>query len=270
VPSQAGRGRFGGLDSGLLLVLGIGGPVVATQQRALAERNRRLLYASDLSRAYQNHGVGNMARVVELLDRNRPERGQTDLREFTWFYLRRLCESYLRSPTLTHGTPVFMLSCSRDGRWLAASGGGDWITAWDLANTTASRVIHTGDQYAGPMAFSPDNRLLATVGGPLVGGPYHFNVWELESGARLHRQETSVGTTTLDFSPDGATLAASHSSTNVVLLDVRDWREIRTYQGHSDKVWDVRLPRMAGGSPLVRWTEQSACGTWRRDRPSTL
>lgn len=224
---------------GSLLLLGIGGPILAAQQRALAERNRRLLYASDLSRAHQSVQLGNMARVVELLDRNRPQRRQTDLREFSWYYLRRICQAYLQSPTLTHGTPVFMLSCSRDGRLLAASGGGDWVTVWDLAGATPTRVLHSGDPYAGAIAFSPDNRLLLSVGGPLVGAPCHVNLWELASGSRLHRQETSIGMT-VEFSPDGSKLAAGRAS-DVVLLHVSDWREIRTFRGHTDKVWDVRF-----------------------------
>lgn len=221
---------------GLLLVLGIGGPVVARQQHALADRSRQLLYASDLKVAHQAWELGNMRRVVELLDRNRPEPGQTDLREFTWFYLRRLCESYLRAPTLTNGSPVFTLSASRDGRWLASSGAGGRITVWDLTDPTVSRRLDTGGQYAGVTAISPDNRWLVSISGPL-GGTNNFDLWDLGSGVRLHRSSTAAALAA-DFSPDGTTLAVAQG-TNIVLREVHDWREVRTFQGHTSEIWDV-------------------------------
>ena len=244
-PALAGLGVA---VAGLLLVLGIGGPIVAAQQRAQAERYRRLLYASDLKVAHQAWEQANMSRVVELLDRHRPEREQTDLREFTWWYLRGLCEPYLRTPMLTHGWPVFMLSGSRDGRWLAASGSWGRVTAWDLADMNVSRTFDTGDPYARPTAISPDNRLLVCISGPL-NGPCDLNAWDLQNGVLLYRKQKPIGMT-VDFSPDGVTLAAGQGA-DIVFLDVRDWREVRTNRGHADKIWEVRFSpdgrRLASG-----------------------
>jgi eukaryotic-like serine/threonine-protein kinase len=247
-PALAG---LGAAVAGLLLVLGIGGPIVAAQQRALAERNRRLLYASDLKVAYQAWEQANMPYVVELLDRNRPGPRQTDLREFTWWHVRGLCEPYLRTPTLTHGGPVFMLSVSRDRRWLVASGSGGEVTVWDLAGLGTGRKIDTHDPYAKPTAISPDSRLLVILSGPRQGG--NLSVWDLESGVCLHRNDGGEipFRMTADFSPDGATLAVGRGS-DIVLLDVHDWDAVQTYRGHGESIWEARFApdgqRLACGS----------------------
>jgi eukaryotic-like serine/threonine-protein kinase len=224
----------------LLLVLGIGGPIVAAQQHHLAERNRRLLYASDLKVAYQAWEQANMPYVVELLDRNRPGPGQTDLREFTWWHVRGLCEPYLRTPMLTHGGPVFMLSASRGGRWLVASGSGGEVTVWDLANPGTGRRLDTQDPYAKPTVISPDGRSLVILSGSRQGG--NLSVWDLESGVCLHRNdggEVPFGMT-VDFSPDGANLAVGRGS-DIVLLDAHDWHVVQTYRGHGNAIWEARF-----------------------------
>jgi serine/threonine protein kinase len=52
-----------------------------------AERRRRLLYVSDMNVAQQAWEAAKVARVLELLNRHRPEPGQEDLRGFEWYYL---------------------------------------------------------------------------------------------------------------------------------------------------------------------------------------
>ena len=39
----------------------------------------------------------HVARVLDLLEGERPREGETDLRGFEWFYLHRLCHSDLRT-----------------------------------------------------------------------------------------------------------------------------------------------------------------------------
>src|SRR5262249_47472006 len=77
------------------------GAKAKTQQEAdratnEADRSRRLRYASDMSLAYQAWEGGDTGRARDLLDRQRPENGQEDLRGFEWRYLWGLCRDSSR------------------------------------------------------------------------------------------------------------------------------------------------------------------------------
>ena len=65
-----------------------------------AESHRRHLYLSDISVAQQAWEANDVNRCLELLSRHRPRGRQTDLRDFEWFYLWRLCRRSEITPTL--------------------------------------------------------------------------------------------------------------------------------------------------------------------------
>ncbi|MHC4180329.1 MAG: serine/threonine-protein kinase, partial [Planctomycetota bacterium] len=56
------------------------------------EEIRRRLYVSNMNVAQQAWQAGNVARVLDLLNRHRRESDQGDLRGFEWYYLWRLCQ----------------------------------------------------------------------------------------------------------------------------------------------------------------------------------
>ena len=51
---------------------------------------RRSLYASDVQLAHAAWESGNIIRMRELLDGQKPRTGEAELRGFEWHYLRRL------------------------------------------------------------------------------------------------------------------------------------------------------------------------------------
>src|SRR5207302_6046547 len=65
------------------------------QQRFRAEseelRARRFAYASDMTVVQQALTANNLGRAREVLERNRPTSGQTDLRGWEWRYLWQRC-----------------------------------------------------------------------------------------------------------------------------------------------------------------------------------
>jgi len=70
---------------------------------AAREELRQTLYATDLNLAgilWQDH---DRDRTIEILDRNRPQPNQADLRGFEWHYLNRECRSGTRSLELPEG-----------------------------------------------------------------------------------------------------------------------------------------------------------------------
>ena len=66
----------------------------AERQRDTARRNA---YVAHMNLAQREWEDAHVARVLELLEGERPREGETDLRGFEWFYLNRLCHSDLRT-----------------------------------------------------------------------------------------------------------------------------------------------------------------------------
>jgi serine/threonine protein kinase/WD40 repeat protein len=80
---------------------------------AAREELRQTLYATDLNLAgtlWQDH---DRDRTIEILDRNRPQPNQVDLRGFEWHYLNRECRSGTHSLELPTGYKSFTPDGSR-------------------------------------------------------------------------------------------------------------------------------------------------------------
>src|SRR5262245_22887695 len=82
---------------------------IATEQTTLA--NRRL-YASQMNLAMQAWRGGEVPRVLELLEGQRPGPDDDDLRGFEWYYLWRLCNAGHRQ--YPHGHESFLVGFRLD------------------------------------------------------------------------------------------------------------------------------------------------------------
>jgi WD40 repeat protein/tRNA A-37 threonylcarbamoyl transferase component Bud32 len=240
-----------------------------------AERNRRLLYVSDMNVAQQAWEAANVARVLELLNRHRPQPLQEDLRGFEWYYLWRLCQRSLMTPTLEHGRPVSCVAFSPDGETLA-SGSGTTVRLWDVAT---GEELHALMGHAGgvrSVAFSPDGQRLASAsedntvklwdvatgdlrqtltahtsyvlsvafspdGTTLASGSLDRTVklWSVGTGDLLHNLAGHGILYSVAFSPDGRTLASGSSGKTVMLWDVITGQPRGSLQGHSSSVTSV-------------------------------
>src|SRR5262249_34440874 len=61
--------------------------------RAAQAELRSTLYASQMNLAQHAWDRGRLSRVLDLLGQQRPKEGASDLRNFEWHYLDRLCHS---------------------------------------------------------------------------------------------------------------------------------------------------------------------------------
>src|SRR5262249_30595517 len=112
--------------------------------------------------------VGDLRRARTLLDRQRPQDGQEDLRDFSWRLLWRLCQGDEVATFPIRAPPVFVLAqgfashtvaLSSDGKALAGSKGGR-IRLWDVAARRQLAELHMGSAVRS-LAFAPGGQTLA-------------------------------------------------------------------------------------------------------------
>ncbi|MFN0055579.1 MAG: protein kinase domain-containing protein [Planctomycetales bacterium] len=103
------------------------------------------------------------------------------------------------------------------------------VKVWDATTGQEQRTLegHPGGVYQ--LAFSPDGRLVATAGHPVV------KIWNVETGTPIRDLEASdlVGGAgdKLTFTPDGRFLATAGSGT-VQVWDVATGRAVVNFRGH--------------------------------------
>lgn len=185
----------------------------------------------------------------------------------TWGQTRQLRVELRQSvPT---GEPVRGAEVSPDGKRIAASFESGTIKLFDLATGQLLQSLDTKQKVPGvpfpDVAFSPDSRLLASVGGTPV------KLWNVESASL--KTEISDGVEELTyspaFSPDGRTLAAWSGDMTVyrsrlgsreitiepagqlLLWDLETGRVIRKLKRFKHMVWSHSLRFSPDGKLLV-------------------
>ena len=201
----------------------------ADEAKELAERRRDELsavnnnlrqanYVADMNLARVAWDENNLSRAHELLEKHRPQPGETDLRGFEWHYLRRV----LRSDLLTvkaHAGGVTAVAFTPDGRRLVTSGRSlprhnvadksspDGVKLWDAATGQPLRFQLSGpaDKVARAVLSPDGTHLAATRGNPTV------LVWDLATGGLVTLEGPATQTAGgVAFSPDGKRLACNY------------------------------------------------------------
>src|SRR5262249_37331345 len=167
----------------------------AKLERAQGEL-RRTLYAARSNLIQAAWEADNVARVRELLGRQRPRPGGPDLRGFEWHYWRRVWRAALRTVRLAGLADRLSLNASAlspDGTRLAAAvpaapGPGFVVRVWDTATGQELRALPLPpgrDDVIYDLAFSPDGRRLALVGGKRGSRGGVLRVWHAATGREL-------------------------------------------------------------------------------------
>ncbi|MES2470446.1 MAG: protein kinase [Verrucomicrobiota bacterium] len=132
------------------------------EQAELAARQRA--YASDMNVAKQALAGSNLGRALDLLDRQRPQAGQRDLRGWEWRYLWKQTRSDALFTLCQERAEIFSLASSLHGNWLAMGSfheGG--LAVWD-GRTRQELVRLVPEESLIRAAFSPTEALLAFAG----------------------------------------------------------------------------------------------------------
>ncbi|MFK7959655.1 MAG: WD40 repeat domain-containing serine/threonine protein kinase [Phycisphaerales bacterium] len=136
--------------------------------------------------------------------------------------------------------------------------------AWAWINREATDPSVAIGEHAEPgirdVAYSPDGRLLASVGTDRV-----VRIWDLAGGQPMHAMAGHADTVTgAAFSPDGRRLATCSADRTVRVWDVMRGSEIATLAGHTSWVsgvaWDPRgtwFASAGGDSNVLIWDAET-------------
>jgi WD40 repeat protein len=248
--------------------------VIANLAFSLKEKNdnnRRLLYAMRMNLAYQSWDLANIGRAIELLEFNRPELGDEDLRGFEWYYLWKLCKG--NRPVFRFDDFIINMSTSPDGRILAVVTE-KTIRLVDLVNRKELGILNGHSEKLFSVVFSPDGKTLASAswdktvrlwdignrkelatltghsdrvnsvaftadGKRLVSASWDKTVrfWDIEDRKELAAlSDYNYPVLRLAVSPDGRTLATGDSDGYIRFLDLESRKEIAKIKGHSNAI----------------------------------
>jgi WD40 repeat protein len=199
--------------------------------RKEAEAHRRLLYLSDMYTLQQGWENVPLAHASELLNRNRPNPGEIDLRGFEWHYLRQRWRRGGSFPTIECDKEVRWVRFSPDGRTLAFADGND-VRLWNAQLDRELARFPGNPKGVGRIEFSPDGSILATGGGDRA-----VRLFDVTTRQEIRKIDGYV----FAFSPDGKTLATSLGSSRVAIWDVATGEQLQALSAENIfRVFGVR------------------------------
>lgn len=242
------RNKLGVAVAASVLIFLLAAIVATTAQRRRAERlqsraeageesNRRLLYAAQMGLAYQAWEAGDIERASQLLEAQRPKKGQADLRCFEWSLLWHLTHG--SSQVLrADGSPLTKVAFSPDGSQVAAGAKDGKAHFWDTASGRLQRSIAIQDiandgkklrMEASGLLFTPDGRFFVTGTGDGA------TLWRADTGQLATRfTGQSAPSCDVDISPDGRLLGTASADGTAKLWDLATGQELFALTGHKD------------------------------------
>jgi WD40 repeat protein/serine/threonine protein kinase len=213
---------------------------------------RSTLYASDMNLAQHAWEAGGAGQVRELSERHRPKAGETELRDFEWYYLYRLCHSDLL--TLNgHTDLVLSVAYSPDGKRLASSSADKTVKVWDAQTGQQLFTIKGHRSWVNSVSFSPDGKRLASASADNT-----VKVWDAQTGQEL--LSLKIDCNSVAFSPDGKWLASADEDSTVKVRDAQTGQELISLKGHKERIRSVAYS--PDGKRLASGGGRGEVGVW--------
>jgi RNA polymerase sigma factor (sigma-70 family) len=169
---------------------------------------------------------------------------------------------------LTCGNRMMRLAMSPDGHWLASASdkrgaGGYEVILWDLASgREKAHFAMLQNSSAHHLAFSPNSRLLAAVGGGrLHNDPGEVQVWDVTGAEPRRSLEGHKGrVASVAFSPDNRTLATGDQTGELLLWELSSGRRRHHFVGHES--WITSLAFSTDGRKLAAASFDAPVFVW--------
>ncbi|HEU0011699.1 MAG TPA: serine/threonine-protein kinase [Verrucomicrobiae bacterium] len=185
---------------------------------------RRNSYAAEINVALQALAENNLGRARDLLDRQRPNAGEEDLRGFEWRYLWQLCQG--DELETFHDDGAHGAAFSPDGKLFAYSGGKIFVR-----DTGSRKLVAKLGRSATTLSFSPSAKLLASAHDSGV------TLWDTEMWQEVRAlPDTTQG---CRFSPDGRWLVTG-TPEGWRLWNTQTWEPAGDCPGTSPSRWHGR------------------------------
>jgi WD40 repeat protein len=209
----------------LLVAVALGATLSAFRFRALSRALELNLYFSDIFVADRELLADNLGRARKVLDDCPP-----DLRQWEWYYLRRLCR--VEPVILRVPAGVNSVAFRPDGEQIAAACADGTVRVLDARTGKVVRTLPGHRDFVFGVAFSPNGRHVASAGEDRT-----IRLWDLATGQEVFRRG---GTTaefvgsgySVAFSPDGRQLVAGSEGGDAIVWDTADGREVFRFPGH--------------------------------------
>ncbi len=199
---------------------------------------RQRAYASDMNVAMQALQGSNLGRAQDLLNRQRPQPGQKDLRGWEWRYLWQQTHSDALF-TLCQKTEIGSLAASANGEWLAIGlAQKDGLFVYDLQTRQEVAQLASGENEV-RAAFSPTESLLAFTSGGFPGSSkeqHKLRLWSAvtrETVAEIPLDATCAG---LAFAEDGKTLVTSTGLGHITTWRIPEGNRLTSYPSEQQPI----------------------------------
>ncbi len=228
VQAEPSTGGLMGAVATLLLAVALGATLSALRFRAMSQSLEFNLYFSDITQAHLELSADNLGRAQKLLDDCPPA-----LRQWEWYYLKRLCRVEPAIILATAG--VNGVAFSPDGEQIAAASGDGSVQVLDARTGKVVRSLRGHRKLAFSVAFSPDGHHLASASEDQT-----IRLWDLDLATgqeEVFRRGGQMGEGVglaycVAFSPDGRQLVAGSEDGGAIVWDSADGSEVCRLTGH--------------------------------------
>ena len=196
---------------------------LAEERASIIQQN---LYYAEMNLAGQAvFRKGGFGSIHEILDRWRPNNGQTDRRQWEWYYLNGLGRQALMT-LQAHTLPVLKTCWSPDGQFIASGGEDQMIRIWDARTGESVRSLKGHQGEIASLSWDSQNRFLASGSTDQT-----IRIWDVHTGKIVSVLSTTAEIVrAVSWSPDGRWLATTTGS-QTYIWDAEKHQIVHTLKG---------------------------------------